>query len=126
MCAPQIPINARVKALEDAVPAHQQRLGAKGAGLGSPGKDLESRVSMLEDAMQSLLTAQARTTSTEEGQQYADAMQSLRTTRERTESTEDAMQSLLTAKARTEDIVEGQQYACLKRPSWGMLRCNDA
>ena len=55
----QIPINARVKALEDAVPGHQQRLGAKGAGLGSPGKDLETRVSLLEDAMQSLLSAQA-------------------------------------------------------------------
>ena len=118
---PQIPINARVKALEDAVPAHQQRLGARGAGLGSPGKDLESRVSMLEDAMQSLLTAQARTDSTEGGQQYEDAMQSLRTTRERTESTEDAMQSLLTAKARTESTVEDQQYAYHQGPECSTL-----
>ena len=59
MLLQQIPINARVKALEDAVPGHQQRLGAKGAGLGLPGKDLETRVSLLEDAMQSLLSAQA-------------------------------------------------------------------
>ena len=55
----QIPISARVKSLEDAIPAHQQRLGTKGALAGST-EDLSTRVDRLEEAMKALLQAQVR------------------------------------------------------------------
>ena len=55
----QVAISARVKALEDAIPAHQQRLGLKG-GVSHSAEDLGMRVDRLEEAMKALLTAQVR------------------------------------------------------------------